>query len=102
MKLDLELLKKLYLIDHPSRDENTMISFIINYCYKIPNLTIEMDHYNNLFITKNTNNLETYPCLISHMDCVLSHSNREIEIVGDIIRGRDPKTGKQISLGADK
>lgn len=68
MKLDLNLLKKLLVIDHPSKHEYPMISFIINECYKIGNLIFEMDDFNNIFITRNSTNPEYYPCVISHMD----------------------------------
>ena len=49
MKLDLALLKRLLVIDHPSKQEWPMLSFIINECYKIGNLEFEMDCYNNIF-----------------------------------------------------
>lgn len=68
MKLDLNLLKRLLVIDHPSKEEWTMISFIINECYKIGNLEFEMDGYANLFIKKNTTNPDFYPCVVAHMD----------------------------------
>ncbi len=43
-------------------------SFIINYCYKIPKLHFELDHYGNIFITKNTTNPSTYPCIVTYID----------------------------------
>lgn len=73
MKLDIKLLKKLCLIPAASRNEQPMISFILNYCYNIDNLEFELDHYNNLFITKNTNNPDYYPCVIAHMDRIITH-----------------------------
>ena len=54
MKINLKLLKRLYLIDHESCKEHDMISFILNYCHKIPHLTFAIDKESNLFITKNT------------------------------------------------
>ena len=68
MKVNIKLLKNLYMINHPSQVETPMINFIINYCYKIPKIKFELDHYSNLFITKNTTNPKTYPCIVAHMD----------------------------------
>ena len=101
MKLDLHLLKRLLVIDHPSKQEWPMISFIINECYKIKGLEFHMDEYCNIFITKNTTNPEYYPCVVSHMDCVLAHSNKDIVIKNGVIRGKDRLTGKRIGLGMD-
>lgn len=101
MKLDLDLLKRLLVIDHPSKQEYPMISFIINECYKINGLEFEMDSYNNIFITKNTTDPDFYPAVISHMDCVLPHANKSVNIKNGIIYGKDTKTGKRIGLGAD-
>lgn len=101
MKLDLNLLKKLLVIDHPSKQEWPMLSFIINECYKIGNLEFEMDHYNNIFITKNTTDPEYYPLIVAHCDCVLPHKNKEVVIKNNNIYGKDSKTGKRIGLGCD-
>lgn len=101
MKLDLALLKRLLVIDHPSKQEWSMLAFIINECYKIGNLEFDMDCYNNIFITKNTTNPDFYPCVIAHTDCVLPHKNKEVRIKDGNIYGRDGKTGKRIGLGMD-
>ena len=101
MKLDLNLLKKLLVIDHPSKHEYPMLSFIINECYKMRDLHFEMDGYCNLFITKNTSNPDFYPCIVAHTDCVIACANKEVKIKRDKITGRDRTTGKQIALGAD-
>ena len=58
-----------------------MISFIINYCYNVGGIFFEIDSKNNIFITKNTTNPESYPCLVAHMDEVHKHkNNREVLI----------------------
>lgn len=101
MKLDLNLLKRLLVIDHPSKHEWPMLSFIINECYKIGNLHFEMDGYCNIFITKNTTNPEFFPCVVSHIDCVIPNEHKEIKIKNNRITGKDKSTGKQIGLGAD-
>lgn len=102
MKLDLKLLKRLYMIDHPSREEHPMISFILNYCYKIPNLTFELDHYGNLFITKNTTNPEYYACLLAHTDAIVTNRGPYGILVKDgIIRGYHKVDNTPCSLNAD-
>ena len=101
MKLDLSLLKRLLVIDHPSKQEWPMLSFIINECYKIGNLEFEMDSWNNIFITKNTNNPGYYPLVVAHTDCVLAHKNKEVRIKDGNLYGRDSLTGKRIGLGMD-
>ncbi len=101
MKLDLNLLKRLLVIDHPSKKEWPMISFIINECYKIGGLEFEVDHYSNIFITKNTTNPTYYPCVVAHMDCVLPHTNKQVKIKHGKIFGKNSVSGKQIGLGMD-
>ena len=103
MKLDLKLLKRLYMIDHPSRGEQSMISFILNYCHSIPNLKFELDHYNNLFITKNTTNPDYYPCIVAHLDQIETHKGPyRIVHNGDVISGIHKLNNNVCSLGADK
>ena len=102
MKVNLKLLKDLYLINHPSGSEHTMISFILNYCYKIPKLSFEIDHYNNLFITKNTTNPEHYACVVAHMDSVHDISvPREIKIVNGVASAVLSGTNIKCGLNAD-
>lgn len=101
MKLNYSLLEKLYRIEHESQEEGPMQTFIINFCSKIPNVHIELDSFRNLFITRNTNNLEFVPCIVAHTDCVYSHSEKNIIYDGTFIYGEDPKTGYYLSLGMD-
>lgn len=102
MKLDLKLLKRLYLVNSPSRGEQPMMSFIINHCYKIPNLKFEIDHYNNLFITKNTTNPEYYPCVVAHMDRVVTnHGPYRVVVNNGVIKGEHIRNGLPSGLGAD-
>ena len=102
MKLNLKLLKRLFLIDHESYNEADMVSFIINYCYKIPNLKFEIDQKGNLFITRNTNHEDSYPCIVAHLDGVNSFSgNRELVFNNGIITARYIKSGLQCGLNAD-
>ena len=102
MKVNLKLLKRLYLIDHESCKEHDMVSFILNYCYKIPHLTFSIDKECNLFITKNTTNPEKYACVVAHMDTVHSFTSaRELVIKNNIITARYIKSGLQCGLNAD-
>lgn len=101
MKLDLNLLKRALSINHPSKKEWPMLTFIINECYKIGGLDFEMDGYCNIFITKNTSNPEFFPCVIAHTDHVVSCDHKEVRIKNNKIWGRDKMTGKQTALGAD-
>jgi putative aminopeptidase FrvX len=102
MKIDIKLLKKLCLIPSPSRNEQPIISFIINYCYKIPNITLELDHYNNLFIAKNTNNPDYYPCVLAHMDQVITHKSPFcVSIKNGVISGYHKSDKSSCSLGLD-
>ena len=102
MKVNLKLLKRLYLIDHESTNEHDMISFILNYCYKIPHLTFSVDKERNLFITKNTTNPEKYACVVAHMDTVHDFTSaRELIIKNNIITAQYIKSGLQCGLNAD-
>lgn len=102
MKVNLKLLKRLYLINRPTGEESGMISFILNYCYKIPKLTFETDSAQNLFITKNTTNPDIYPCVVAHMDSVHNfHSERDLVVSGNIIRAVYAKTNLMSGLNAD-
>ena len=102
MKIDIKLLKKLCLIPSPSRNEQPIISFIINHCYGIPNLTFEIDHYNNLFITKNTTNPDYYACVLAHMDQVITHKSPfGISIHNGVISGYHKSDKTPCGLGLD-
>ena len=102
MKVNLKLLKRLYLIDHESTNEHDMISFILNYCYKIPHLIFAVDSERNLFITKNTTNPENYACIVAHMDTVHSFTTaRELIIHDGVISAQYIKSGLPCGLNAD-
>ena len=102
MKINLTLLKDLYQIPHPSGQEYAMLSYIINYCYKIDNITFEIDHYGNLFINKNTNNLKYVPCLVAHMDSVFDWNDDVGLIITDTqIHAINKKTKQRCGIGCD-
>lgn len=102
MKINYKLLQKLYLVNHPSKMEHEMLSLILNYCYKIPKLTFYIDHYGNLFITKNTTNPEYYPCVIAHMDQVHDIARqKELVLKNRIVSSQYVSTKLACGLGAD-
>lgn len=102
MKLDLKLLKKIFLAERPPGKEQEAISLILNYCKNIQNLTYKLDSENNLFITKNTNNQKYVSCVIAHMDSIITHKGeRLISIQNGEIRGFQKSDHVQCSLGAD-
>ena len=102
MKLDLKLLKKIFLAERPPGKEQEAISLILNYCKNIQNLTYKLDSENNLFITKNTNNQKYVSCIIAHMDSIITHKGeRLISIRNNEIRGFQKSDHTQCSLGAD-
>lgn len=103
MKLDINLLKDLYMIDHPSGSEQKMLSFIINECKSIPNITFELDYHDNLFITKNTNNPDTFACVIAHTDQIVTNKG-EYEVCNlddKILFGSHKLDGSSCGLGCD-
>ena len=97
MKVNTDLLSQLYKIHHPSGQEYEMMGFIINWVHhNIKNVNFKIDHYSNLFITKNTNNPDFYPCMIAHMDEMISNKGlKNLFIKSGMIRG------KKCALGAD-
>lgn len=100
-KIDFTLLKDLCEIIHPSNEEYPMISYVLNYCYRIEGITFELDEANNLFITKDTTNPETFPCLVAHLDEILTHKEpKHVSIKKDIISGKY-SDGTQCGLGLD-
>lgn len=102
MKMNLHLLKTLYLINRGSKTEAPMLNFILNYCRNLKNVNIEIDNEKNLFITKNTTNPLYMPCVIAHMDTVFDYNfERELVQRGDFIFAIDAKTKKPCGLMAD-
>lgn len=103
-KLNLQLLFDLCKINRPSDKEYRMVTYILNYVYKLEGITIEQDAERNLFITKNTTNPETYPVIVAHMDEVFSSTlSKKIKIEGDYISGYNIINNKrqQCGLGLD-
>lgn len=101
-QINRDLLIDLCEIVHPSGREQEMISYILNYCYRIPGITLFLDEENNLFVTKNTTDPETYPCLVSHTDEILKYTGtKRARIKNNKIYGFYERSGKQCGLGLD-
>lgn len=102
MKINLDLLKKILLIDRSSKNEYPILNFIWNYLHGVPNLTFELDHYGNLFITKNTTNPTYYPCIIAHTDCIITwKGNRTIVNHNGVLMGQHVNDYSRCGITAD-
>ena len=98
----MNLLKKLYEIHSPSRNERAMKKFIKGYVKKhIPGVTFRSDHVGNLYMTRGIS--ETYPCIVAHLDQVQREHSKDFKVIEteDIIFGYSPKNRKREGLGAD-
>ena len=98
----MNLLKKLYEIHSPSRNERAMKKFIKGYVKKhIPGVTFRSDHVGNLYMTRGIS--ETYPCIVAHLDQVQREHSKDFKAIEteDIIFGYSPKNRKREGLGAD-
>ena len=87
----MNLLKKLYEIHSPSRNERVMKKFIKGYVKKhIPGVTFRSDHVGNLYMTRG--NSETYPCIVAHLDQVQREHSKDFKAIEteDIIFGYSP------------
>lgn len=98
----MNLLKKLYEIHSPSRNERAMKKFIKGYVKKhIPGVTFRSDHVGNLYMTRGIS--ETYPCIVAHLDQVQREHSKDFKAIEteDIIFGYSPKNRRREGLGAD-
>ena len=98
----LGLLKQLYKIHSPSRNERAMKRFIRKYIRKhIPDAEIRTDQKGNLYIIKGM--AETYPCIVAHLDQVQREHSQDFTPIEtrELIFGYSPKNRKQEGLGAD-
>ena len=98
----MKLLKRLYEIHSPSRNENRIRTFIKQYVSKnIPDAVIEQDAIGNLYITRGI--VENYPCIVAHLDQVQKIHSRDFRAIEtrDIIFGYSPSKRQWEGLGAD-
>lgn len=95
----MELLKQLYMVSSPSRDEKDMFSFIKEW---MGQHGIECQVY-NWGITATKGLSETYPCIVAHMDEVHDRhvGKRIFETENGLLFGYDIVKGEQCGIGAD-
>lgn len=95
----MELLKKLYMVSSPSRDEKDMFTFITEW---MEQHGIECKvHDWGITATKGLS--ETYPCVVAHMDEVHDRhiGKRIFETENGLLFGYDILKGEQCGIGAD-
>lgn len=97
---DINLLKSLYKISSPSRQEGAMIDFLVK-MFEKKGYLIEGDKLQNLYITKGK--AETYPCIVAHLDEV-HHSKGEgfrVVRIDNLLFGYDVDAMGAAGIGAD-
>jgi hypothetical protein len=98
----MKLLKELFKIYSPSKNEKKMRKFIKWWIKNnVPEATIMTDEIGNIYVTKGET--ETYPCLAAHMDQVQKIHSKDFEAIEtkDYIFGFSRKNKRQEGLGAD-
>lgn len=98
----MKLLKELFCIFSPSRNEKKMKRYIKWWIKtNVPEATIKTDQIGNIYVTKGVS--ETYPCLAAHLDQVQKNHSKDFEAIEtkDIILGFSKKNKRQEGLGAD-
>ena len=98
----MKLLKQLYEIYSPSRNEKRMKKFLKYWISdNIPGAVIEHDNTGNLYITKGE--AEAYPCVVAHLDQVQKTHSADFKAVEtkEIIFGYSSSNRRQEGLGAD-
>ncbi len=97
----MELLKDLYRISTPSRQENKMIQFIKTFL-NTNHIPFSIDALGNMYVTKG--NSDTYPCLVSHLDEVHNPRGKGYKIIchrKEVLFGYNIKTNTFEGIGAD-
>lgn len=96
----MQLLKELYQISAPSRQEKRMKKFI---CARLKEQGIKykVDKTGNIYAVKGV--AETYPCVVAHIDEVHQRRSKGFTVanVDDLIFGFDTKMNKYCGIGAD-
>lgn len=95
----MELLKQLYLVSSPSREETDMFNFLDKWLNE--NGIEHSIHEWGITCTKGI--AESYPCVVAHMDEVHKrHEKKQIFVTDNgIIFGYDTAKGEQCGIGAD-
>lgn len=98
----MKLLLELCQISSPSRSEDKLIKFIMDYVKEyIEDTTVVLDEHNNLYITRGES--DTYPIMVAHTDQVQKapKGDRTICRCGDIIFGYDEADKSPCGPGFD-
>jgi di/tripeptidase len=77
MKRDYSLLKDVLSIPTKTYEEDRMISFLRKWLNE-NNYPYYVDDFNNIYVTKTTDSVDYYPCVVAHTDTV--HDINEINI----------------------
>lgn len=95
----MELLKQLYMVSSPSRDEKDMFTFIEDWMIE-HGIDCQVHDWG---ITATKGVSETYPCVVAHMDEVHDRhiGKRIFETENGILFGYDILKGQQCGIGAD-
>lgn len=96
----MELLKKLYKIHSPSRQEGAMISYLRNYLTYL-RCDVRVDEIGNIYVTKGKGT--PYPCIVAHTDEVHTYKPKDYRIIEtkDNIFGYSNKNKCSVGTGAD-
>ena len=89
------LLKEVLSVPTKTYKEELMVSFLENWLSQ-NNYTYFTDEYKNIYVTKNTNNVEYYPCVVAHTDTV--HELDTINVVEEQLKNEQGLT--KLSLKA--
>jgi len=69
MERDFNLLKNILSVPSKTYKEDKMIEFLVNWLTEY-NYTYYLDDMNNIYVTKQTDDVEYFPCVVSHIDTV--------------------------------
>lgn len=96
----MKLLKELYAIHSPSRNEFAMTDFLCDWMKK-QGLAPDVDEKGNITVTKGVS--DTYPCVVAHTDEVHRDHPEDYRVcqAGDVIYGFSPSKKGQFGIGAD-
>lgn len=97
---DFNLLKSLYEIFSPSRQEKKLRKFVRRMARQ-RGAECVTDSHGNLYVTKGT--ADTYPCICAHLDQVQHKHSKDFRVFkdDDIIFAYSAKSKEQQGLGAD-
>ena len=76
--MDIKLLKEVLSVPTKTYKEDLMINFLVNYIHE-KRYDFYLDGMNNIYVTKKTDDVEYFPCVVAHTDTV--HNIDTINIV---------------------